>query len=341
MTPQEITPGIEAIEYWLPPEVVTNEDLAKEFSDWSPQKAFRATGIRQRHIGREPASDMIVHAAEKLFDLHNTDRSSIDCLLVVTQTRDYPMPAAACIVQDKLGLSKSCAAMDIMMGCSGWVYALYVARALLASGSCRRLLLCTAEKTCHQHPKDKSTRVTFGEAATATLLSCCENPLATLGEFDLGTDGSGALNLYVPAGGSALPRSPETARETVDESGNVHSLDTLFMDGMEIFSFSTREAPKTIDAALAKNGLTRDDVALFVLHQANRMILETLRGKMQIDPERWVIDLEDIGNTSSCTIPIALRNRMNGLKAGDNVLISGFGIGYSWASAVLKWRRSS
>lgn len=336
---QDAQPGIEAIEYWLPDQVVTNEDLAREFCDWDPKKAWRATGIRERRVGPEPASDMAVQAAEKLFSLHSVDRSSIDFLLLVTQSRDYPMPATACIVQDKLGLPTSCGALDVTLGCSGYVYGLFMAKALLALGGCRRVLLITVEKISHLHPADRSTRVLLGEGATATLLSA-SNPIASIGNFDLGTDGRGYANLFVPAGGTALPHSPETARSVVDPAGNLHSQDTLFMDGMEIFSFSVREAPKTFRAALEKNGMTREDIALFVFHQANRMILETLRAKLDIDPSRFCIDLERVGNTSSCSIPIALRNRMDALKPGDNVLLCGFGIGYSWGSTVLKWRRS-
>ena len=336
---QALQPGIEAIEYWLPPNVVANEDLAREFEDWDPQKAFRATGVRERHIGPESASDMVVNAAEKMFELHRIDRSSIDFLLLVTQSGDYQMPATACIVQDKLGLPQSCGAFDVVLGCSGYVYGLFLAKALLSSGSCRCVLLCTAEKVAHLHPRDKSTRVLLGEGATATLLSSSD-PIAMIGEFDLGTDGRGAFDLYVPAGGSALPRSPETAREIVDESGNIRSQDTLYMNGMNIFSFSVREAPKTIEAALQKNGLTKDDVALFVPHQANKIILETLRTKLKVDPSRWCIDLERTGNTSSCSIPIALRNRMRELTPGDKVLLCGFGIGCSWGTTVLDWRRT-
>lgn len=340
MMPETPRPGIEAIEYWLPPGLVTNEDLARELDGWDPEKAFRSTGIRERHVGPEPASEMVTNAAEKLIERHQLDRNAIDLILLVTQTADYPMPATSCIVQDKLGLPNGCAAMDVTLGCSGYVYGLWLAKSLLASGACHHVLLCTSEKVGHLHPKDKATRALLGEAATATLLSCGDT-LATLGEFDLGTDGRGHVDLLVPAGGSALRRSPETAREIVDESGNVRSLDTLHMDGMKIFSFSVREAPKTIEAALTKNGLTKDDVALFVPHQANKMILETLRSKLKVDPARWHIDLEHTGNTSSCSIPIALRDRMHELRPGDKVLLCGFGIGYSWGTTILDWRRST
>ena len=333
------SPGLEALEYWLPEKELTNEDLAQEFDGLDPAKIFRSTGIRSRRVSSLPASDMAVRAAEKLFSRKGVDRGSVDFLFVVTQTCDHQMPATACIVQDKLKLSPSCGAADITLGCSGYVYALFLSKALLNSGQCRNVLLLTVEKVAHLHPKDRSTRVLLGEAATATLLSC-SNPFAELKEFDLGTDGSGYKNLVVPAGGTALPRSAETARDIVDEAGNVRSLDTLHMDGMEIFNFSMQRAPATLEAVLQKNGLQKDEIDLFVPHQANKMILETLRVKMGIEKERYCLDLETTGNTSSCTIPIALRNRSAGLKPGDTIVLCGFGIGYSWGSAVLKWRRS-
>ena len=339
MSSNDRTPGLEALEYWLPNRELTNEDLANEFEGLEPSKILRSTGIRSRRVGPEPASDMAVQAAEKLFSRHDVDRRDIDFLLLVTQTGDHAMPATACIVQHKLKLPISCGALDVNLGCSGYIYALFLAKALLNSGQCRRLLLLTVEKVAHLHPKDRSTRVLLGEAATATLLSRT-NAFAALGEFELGTDGSGYKNLIVPAGGTALPRSATTAQETADDAGNVRSQDTLHMDGLEIFNFSMQRVPGLIDAVLEKNGLAKEDIALFVLHQANKMILETLRTKLGIDKERYCIDLEATGNTSSCTLPIALHNRTGALKQGDKVLLCGFGIGYSWGATVLQWRKN-
>jgi len=335
----EKSPGIEAVEYWLPGSGTTNDDLTREFGDWDARKAYRVTGVRNRCVGDVRLSDMAVAAAEKLFQTHSVDRSTIDLLIVVTQTGDYLMPATACLVQDKLQLSTGCGAFDLNLGCSGYVYGLSAAKAFLASGAMKRVLLITAEKVTHLNKNDRSSRVLFGEAAAATLLSCGENTVATMGEFDLGTDGAGYKNLIVEAGGTALPRSEETAREAVDESGNVRSRDNLFMDGMEIFNFSMRTGPATIRAALVKNGVSQDEIACFILHQANKMILETLRTRMNVPQERFCVDLEDMGNTSSCTIPIALRNRLETFKVGDKILLCGFGIGYSWGSTVLTWRK--
>ncbi|MDR2523330.1 MAG: ketoacyl-ACP synthase III [Synergistaceae bacterium] len=333
----EGAPGIEAVEYWHPAQGASNDDLAREFGDWDARKAYRVTGVRNRYVGNDRLSDMAAAAAEKLFQAHSVDRSTVDFLVLVTQTGDYLMPATACIVQDKLRLPHTCGAFDVNLGCSGYVYGLSIAKALLTSGAAKRLLLITGEKVAHINKNDRSSRVLFGEAAAATLLSR-ENIVAEIGGFDLGTDGAGYKNLIVEAGGTALPHSEETARGIVDEAGNVRSRDNLFMDGMEIFNFSMRTGPATIRAALEKNGVSQDQVTLFILHQANKMILETLRARMNIPKERFCIDLEEMGNTSSCTIPIALRNNMEKLGGGDKILLCGFGIGYSWASTVLTWR---
>lgn len=316
-----------------------NAKLETIYSDpsWTANKILRKTGIASRPIAGEMlASDMAVNAAESLFEEYDIDRNSIDYLLLCTQSPDYYLPTTACMVQDRLGLPIRIGALDFNLGCSGFVYGLSMAKGLIAGGVAKKVLLITSETyTKHIHPMDRSTRTIFGDGASATLI--CQEDLAQIGRFSLGTDGSGYRNLIVPSGGMALPRTAETAQEETDESGNVRSKNNLYMNGPEIFSFTLRAVPGMVKEVLEKNGLTQQDIDLFVFHQANRFILETLRDKLSIPHDRFVIDVEDIGNTVSSTIPIALKRATarGQIKKGSKILIAGFGVGYSWGATVL------
>lgn len=324
---------------FLPSEALSNDSIASEYNDpkWTASKIFRKTGIASRPIAGEMlVSDLAVGAAEALFAEHEGARDGIDFLLLCTQSPDYYLPTTACLVQHRLGLPKTVAALDFNLGCSGFVYGLSLAKGLLAGNLAGKVLLITAETyTKHIHPYDRSTRTIFGDAAAATLLT--KEDIPRIGAFILGTDGSGGPNLIVPSGAMALPRSAETAQEETDESGNIRSKDNLFMNGPEIFSFTLRVVPDMIRQTLNLNGLTLDDIDLFVFHQANRFILENLRDKLGIAPERFIIDVEETGNTVSATIPIALRRALDKgcLTEGQKVLIAGFGVGYSWGATVL------
>ena len=327
------------ISYFLPANEVTNDDLAFAYCNpkWSAANIFKKTGIRSRHVvSDELTSDLACHAAGRLLDETSIDRESIDFVLLCTQSPDYFLPTTACIVQHRLGLSRSTGAFDFNLGCSGYVYGLATAKGLLAAGIAKRLLLITAETySRHIHPMDKSSRTIFGDAATATYIDLETPP--RLGEFVLGTDGSGAQNLIIPAGAMACRHSGETAMEITDDSGNVRSQDNLYMNGPEIFSFTLRTVPDLARQTLEKNKLTDKEIDLYVFHQANQFMLDTLRQKLEIESDRFFVDMEDVGNTVSSTIPIALRRAMDKglIKPGSKVLIAGFGVGYSWGATVL------
>lgn len=329
------------ISYYLPPKKLTNEDLAAEFAhpDWTPDKIYRKVGVRTRYVSEgELSSDLAVKAAEKLFAEHCVARDEIDFLLLCTQTPDYIVPSTVCIVQDKLGLPTSIGSLCFDFGCSGWVYGLFTAKALLASGAAKNILFITSEYQTHSyHPLDRAGRVLFSDCAAATFLT--RDDVTHIGDFALGTDGSGAQDLIIPAGGGAMPCSPETRRETTDESGNVRTLENVHMNGVEIFTFSRKIVPTLVDETLRKNGLALDDIDYFVLHQANSLILTMLMTQLKIPRERFCIDIEDVGNTASCTIPLALRRALDRepdrLTAGAKILVAGFGVGYSWAATVI------
>ena len=333
---------IKAIEYYLPERVLSTADLAAEYPEWSVEKIESKTGIHERHIAApgECSSDLAVAAAEKLFASGVCQASGIDYVLLCTQSPDYFLPTTACLVQDRLGIPTTAGAMDFNLGCSGYVAGLGLARGLIETGQASRVLLLTAETySKFIHPRDKSVRTIFGDAAAATLVEGVEAAEALIGPFQYGTDGSGGRNLIVPTGGMRCHPSMETAVATEDESGNWRSRDNLFMDGGEIFNFTIRAVPKSIQDLLAKAQVTADDVDLFVFHQANKYMLDHLRKRMKLPEEKFYLSMGHCGNTVSSTIPIALANASaeGRLRSGARVLLAGFGVGYSWVSAMVRW----
>ena len=326
---------IKAISYFLPEKVVTNGDLVKEFPEWTVDKIAGKVGVSERHVvsENETAADMATQAAEKLLIEHGIDRSIIDFVLLCTQSPDYYLPTSACLIQNQLGLSTSCGALDFNLGCSGFVYGLSLAKGLIAGGIAKNVLLLTAETySKHIHPKDKGNRTIFGDASAATLVST--DGFASIENFSLGTDGRGAENLIVRKGGL---RQPDLLNDTVlDESGNLTSSDYLFMNGGEIFNFTSEAVPVLVQETLEKNNLKQDEINLFVFHQANKYMMNYLRKLIDIEPERFYFYLENVGNTVSSTIPIALYEAQQEGKLHGNILLAGFGVGYSWGATVLK-----
>ena len=329
------------LSYYLPQTILTNEELEKEYDSpsWTASKIFRKTGIRSRHIAKyELASDIAVEAGKKLFAEHGISPSEIDFLLLCTQSPDYYLPTTACIVQDRLGIPTSAGAFDYNLGCSGYIYGLATAKGLLSAGIAKNVLLITAETyTKHIHPLDRSTRTVFGDGASATLL--VEEDINRIGQFVLITDGKGAQNLIVPTGAMANPRTKETAKENEDANGNIRSMDNIYMNGPEIYAFTLRGVPDLIEKTLIKNNTTMDQIDYVILHQANKLVLESLREKLEIPAEKYCVDVEDIGNTVSSTIPIALRRSIDRdiyqVKSGNKILIAGFGVGYSLGATVI------
>ncbi|MHB0896052.1 MAG: 3-oxoacyl-ACP synthase III family protein [Spirochaetales bacterium] len=330
--------GIKAIEYALPDSILTNEDLAKIYADWTAEKMLVKTGIASRHVvaENECASDLAERAAKKLFESGATSPQNIDFILLATQSPDYFLPTTACILQDKLGIPQTAGALDFNLGCSAFIYGLAIAKSLINTGIAKNVLLITAETyTKYINPLDKSNRTIFGDGAAATLVC---NDGHSIGDFDLGTDGSGKDFLIVPAGAHKLVRSVVTAKE-FEENGSIRSQNNLFMNGPEVFNFSIRVVPESIRKILDKHKLDLQDIDLFVFHQANKFMLDFLRKKMKIPENKFYIDMQDIGNTVSATIPIALKRaeEKGFLRKGNIVLVIGFGVGLSWGSTIITW----
>lgn len=331
---------VAAIESALPDALLDNEQLSSEYEGWSPDKIYEKTGIRTRRIAApdQCASDLAVCAAQALMRRAPLDPSSVDFLLYCTQTPDYILPTTACVLQHRLGLPTSCGALDFNLGCSGYVYGLGLAKALIDSGQARTVLLITADTYSKLvNPADKSVRTLFGDAAAATLVVASERE-TLIGPFVYGTDGAGAENLMVPAGGMRQPAVAH-AELIADDSGNARTVNDLFMNGAEVFNFTLRMVPKAVEQLLAKANVEREAVDLFVFHQANRFMLDHLRRKLRIPESKFVIAMEDVGNTVSCSIPLALQHALERgqLASGALVMIVGFGVGYSWGATLMRW----
>ena len=326
---------IKAISYYLPEKVVTNEELVKEFPEWTVDKIAGKVGVSERHIAadNETAGDMAIKAAEKLFQEQGIDKSTIDFVLLCTQSPDYFLPSTSCVIQHRLGLPTSCGAFDFNLGCSGYEYGLAVAKGLIAGGIAKNILLLTAETyNKYIHSRDKGNKTIFGDGASATLVST--EGFAEIGEFVYGTDGSGAPGLIVETGASR--QKDKLNNVEFDEGGNPRSSDNLYMDGKAIFDFTVKAVPSMINDVIAKNGLTKDDVDLYVFHQANKYMINFLRKLIAIEKEKFYVYLENVGNTVSSTIPIALCEAQKEGRLHGNVLLAGFGVGFSWGGCIIK-----
>jgi 3-oxoacyl-[acyl-carrier-protein] synthase-3 len=321
---------IKALSYYLPERVVTNEELLQEFPEWSVDKVAAKVGVNSRHLAApdETAGDMAVKAARKLFAEYGVDPKEIDFVMLCTQSPDYFLPSTACILQDKLGIPTSAGAFDYNLGCSGCVYGMAMAKGLIAAGIAKNVLLLTAETyQKYLHPSDKSNRSIFGDGAAACLIST--EGFAEIGEFSLGTDGSGYKHLIVGTG--AARQKTATGIESTDDDGHVRREDYLYMDGSAIFNFTLDAVPAMMKDILDKNGLSKDEIDYYVFHQANKFMLNTIRKVCKIPKDIFFIDMEDTGNTTSSTVPIGLVKAINNdkIKEGNTVMISGFGVGLS------------
>lgn len=314
-----------------PERVETNEQLQQEFPNWDMNLIFEKTGIAVRRIAapNECASDLGVAAAQKLFTQFNIDPHSIDFLLFCTQTPDYPLPTTACLMQNRLGLSTTCGALDFNLGCSGYVYGLALADGLIRGGSVARVLLITAETyTKYIHPTDRSLRTIFGDGAAATLIEASDTP--ALRAFNYGTDGEGANTLLATEGGA---RPPEDAHQPRHRK---RWPSALYMDGPSLITFSVAEVPKLVDQVLKTAGVDRESVDFFILHQATKKLMLEIQKCLDVPDDRMPILLEQCGNTVSSTIPILIDylRREQRLKAGMRSVLVGFGVGLSWAGCV-------
>ena len=329
---------IKGISYYLPEKVVTNEELLQEFPEWSVDKVAKKVGVNSRHLAgvSETAGDMAEKAARNLFAEYGVSPEEIDFILLCTQSPDYFLPSTACILQNRLGIPTSAGALDYNLGCSGCVYGMAMAKGLIAGGIAKNVLLLTAETyNKYLHPSDKSNRSIFGDGAAACLIST--EGMAEIGDFSIGTDGSGAEKLIVRTG--AARYSKPTGKNEVDDEGHTRYDDYLYMDGGGIFNFTLDAVPAMMKDILAKNSLTNDGVDYYVFHQANKFMLNTIRKVCVLPKDKFYVNLEETGNTVSSTVMIALKQCLDAgtIHKGMSVMVAGFGVGLSWGGTILKF----
>lgn len=328
---------IKALTYHLPDRIVTNEELLKEFPEWSVEKVAQKVGVNSRHLAAESetAGDMAEKAARKLFSEYNIKPEEIDFVMLCTQSPNYFLPSTACILQDRLGIPTTAGAFDFNLGCSGCIYGMAVAKGLIAADIAQNVLLLTAETyNKYLHPSDKSNRSIFGDGAAACLIST--EGFAEIGEFALGTDGSGANYLIVKTG--AARQKEATGKFVEDDEGHLWYDDYLYMNGGAIFNFTLDAVPTMINEILRKNHLEIENIDYYIFHQANKFMLNTIRKVCVLPKDKFYVNLASTGNTVSSTVLIALKDCIdnNIIKSGDKVMIAGFGVGLSWGGSVLK-----
>lgn len=325
--------AIGPISIHYPDKAESNDDLNRQFPDWGIDLIYSKTGIANRYVAAddECSSDLAVKAAEKLFADHDIDRSTIDYVMLCTQTPDYPLPTTSCLIQDRLGLRTDIGAFDFNLGCSGYVYGLSMAEGLIRSGAAKRILFLTAETyTKYIDATDRSLRTIFSDAAAATLIEAVDEP--SVEAFQFGTDGSGGDTLLVAKGGH------RPAEDALKPRHRHRWPSELYMDGPSLISFAVGAIPGVVDEILKKANLHREDIELFLMHQATRKMLNLLQERLELDDEKLPIRLENCGNTVSSTIPILIDDmrKEKKVKKGDNQIMIGFGVGWSWAGCV--WR---
>lgn len=315
---------IKFISTYLPEQVLTNEELSTRFPEWDSEKIFNKIGISSRHFAAQDefCSDMAVKAVAKLLEEHNIDKESIDFLIVCTQSPDYKLPTTACIVQEAVGFRNSCGAIDVNQGCSGYIYSLALASSLVSSGQCKNVIVVTSELyTKSIHPNDKGNLSLFGDAATATLVST--EGQYRIGKFNFGSDGSGKENLIIKNGGG---------KNQVDlDDENLDNF--LYMNGGEIFNFTSKSVPVLVEENLESNQVVKEEMDLFVFHQANTFMLNFLRKRINIPEDKFLVNMENYGNTVSSSIPLAFADYYK--NNYSKVMLVGFGVGYSWGAVTL------
>jgi 3-oxoacyl-[acyl-carrier-protein] synthase-3 len=256
-----------------------------------------------------------------------------------TQTPDYLLPTTACLLQNRLNIPTSCGAFDLNLGCSQYVYSLAVAHGMIQAGLVKRALVMTGDTVSRIiHPQDRAVVPLFGDGATAALLEEVPDGQGFL-EFALGTDGSGFQHLLWPTSGLRVPRSAESGRERTDKAGSIRREDDMFMDGAAVFVFTLKTIPRLVGQLLGKAGLGLEEIDLFIFHQASEMIVSSAAKKLGIPREKLHFKLHDLGNSGGSTVGIALTDAWlaGRIRPGMTILLAAFGVGLSWAGAIMRW----
>jgi 3-oxoacyl-[acyl-carrier-protein] synthase-3 len=315
---------------YTPPNILTNDDLAKTV-DTTDKWIREMTGIQQRHIvsSKETTAMMGLHAAREAIEVADVNPNDIDLVIVATATPEYVFPATACLIQDALGASRA-GAYDLEAGCSGFVYALATAAAIIRGGMYDTILIVGSETLSRVVDwTDRATCVLFGDGAGALVLRASEEPGGVMASI-LGSDGSGGELLIVPGGGSKHPAGTDTV---------LAKMHTIKMNGREVYRFATRVMASASRQVVEQAGWPLEEIDLFIPHQANRRIIDSAAKALKLSPEKVFVNVERYGNTSAASIPIALCEAIDAgkVKPGDHLVLVGFGAGLTWGSCAIEW----
>jgi len=326
---------ISGISACVPKTIESNKNSPIFLNKEDAEKFISTTGIKERRVASSEvcSSDLCYQAAVKLIDELGWNKNDIDCLIFITQTPDYIVPATSCILQDRLGLSTDCYSFDITLGCSGWVYGVSVMGSLLSSGYFKKGLLLVGETTTKTKSRtDKSTYPLFGDAGTATCMEYC--PQSAPMYFHSGTDGSKHKVIYIPDGAFRNPTTLESLKFEKIEPGVIRNRLQYIMDGGSVFIFSITKPPQSIKILLEKTGISKEEIDYYFLHQANKIMVEKILDKLKVTLEKAPISFELFGNTSMSSIPLTMvtckRNEI--LSSRLKLITCGFGGGLSFAS---------
>jgi len=322
---------ISAFGTYVPPQVLTNQDLEK-LVDTSNEWILERTGIRERHVLAKGlgVSDICTEAAKKCLAMRGIDASEIELIIVGTVTPDMMFPATACLVQNKIG-AKGAWGFDVSAGCSGFVYALQAGVKMIESGAHKKVLVCGADANTRMTDyTDRTTCVLFGDGGGCVLLEPCEEGEVGFIDYVHEVDGSGADVLNLKAGGSLNPAS----HETVDKK-----MHYIYQDGQQVYKFAVRKMLDATSRVLTRNGVSGADLGCFIPHQANLRIITATADRLGMARERVIINIEKYGNTSAGTIPLAMETAVEEgkLKKGDLVLMAAVGAGFSVGAVLLRW----
>ncbi len=318
----------------VPKNVLNLETLSSVYGREDVRKIIATTGIKEVRIAdnETTASDLCYQAAQHLIGHLDLIKDEIDGLIFVSQTNDYSLPQTSNVLQSRLGLNENVFCLDIRLGCSGYIVGLFQASLLINSGACKNVLVLAGDTTSKIiNPKDKSLRMVFGDAGSATYVTRGSGDIG----FKIHNKGSGFSDLIVPAGGFRTPVSNLTSNEFMDQDGNVRSENDLYMNGTEIFNFAINKVPKLIEDLLETSQWSKTDVDLFLFHQANNFMVDYLRRKLKINNDKVPLGIENYGNTGPCSLPLLLSHISEEPVNFDKVIMCGFGVGLSWAGCFM------
>lgn len=332
--------GVTAAAACVPQRVSDNSSLEYLLSREDLEKTIRAIGIERKRIAESDvcASDLCFKAAKRLFEDTNVDPASIDLLLFLSQTPDHRIPATAPILQHRLGLPRTTAALDLSLGCSGYVYALSTAFSYASMEGVQKVLLLVGETFSKIiNPRDKVNIPLYGDAGTATLIEKGHFDPST---FILYSDGAGEAAVKIKGGGFRYPITQQSCIEYEQEDGNVRNDLQVFMDGMDVFNFAIKEVPRSIKEIVERTGRPLTDIDFIVFHQANKLMTDFFIKKLKFPLEKVPYCLQDFGNTSSASIPLTLVSCLEGkLMEKKTLILCGFGAGLSWGTALLSFEK--